>query len=139
MESGGSSSLGLKKKGKKTDRNRRAWTPVEEDVLVGLMKDLVAKGWKTENGFKPGYLLKLEAGIVDDNFMMIICGFALSSNNKSVFLHVRLGRTCDRGRLVGRVIASLLMIAWSAMKISTMGHDHLQIPSIILTPRLIAR
>ncbi|KAL8483788.1 hypothetical protein ACS0TY_026466 [Phlomoides rotata] len=28
------------------------------------MKDLVAKGWKTKNGFKPGYLLKLEAGIV---------------------------------------------------------------------------
>ncbi|KAL8501033.1 hypothetical protein ACS0TY_020564 [Phlomoides rotata] len=64
MESGGSSSLGLKKKGKKTERNRCAWTPIEETVLVGLMKDLVAKGWKTENGFKSGYLLKLEAGMV---------------------------------------------------------------------------
>ncbi|KAL8519684.1 hypothetical protein ACS0TY_010568 [Phlomoides rotata] len=64
MESGGSSSLGLKKKGKKTDRNCCAWTPVKEIVLVGLMKDLMAKGWKTENSFKPGYLLKLEVGMV---------------------------------------------------------------------------
>ncbi|KAL8524645.1 hypothetical protein ACS0TY_014300 [Phlomoides rotata] len=28
------------------------------------MKDLVAMGWKTKNGFKPGYLLKLEAGML---------------------------------------------------------------------------
>ncbi|KAL8464623.1 hypothetical protein ACS0TY_034212 [Phlomoides rotata] len=42
------------------DKTRRAWTPVEEGVLVELMKELVTKGWKTENGFKPGYLLKLE-------------------------------------------------------------------------------
>ncbi|KAL8457575.1 hypothetical protein ACS0TY_035441 [Phlomoides rotata] len=28
------------------------------------MKDLVAKGWKTENGFKLVYLLKLEAGML---------------------------------------------------------------------------
>ncbi|KAL8501988.1 hypothetical protein ACS0TY_021210 [Phlomoides rotata] len=33
-------------------------------MLVGLMKDLVAKGWKMENGFKPGYMLKLEAGML---------------------------------------------------------------------------
>ncbi|KAL8511872.1 hypothetical protein ACS0TY_018346 [Phlomoides rotata] len=28
------------------------------------MKELVANGWKTENGFKPDYLLKLEAGML---------------------------------------------------------------------------
>ncbi|KAL8520692.1 hypothetical protein ACS0TY_011296 [Phlomoides rotata] len=28
------------------------------------MKDLVTKGWRTENGFKPGYLQKLEMGMV---------------------------------------------------------------------------
>ncbi|KAL8493967.1 hypothetical protein ACS0TY_024949 [Phlomoides rotata] len=28
------------------------------------MKDLVAKGWKIENGFKLGHLLKLEAGML---------------------------------------------------------------------------
>ncbi|KAL8497176.1 hypothetical protein ACS0TY_020748 [Phlomoides rotata] len=33
-------------------------------MLVGLMKDLVAKGWKMENDFKPGYMLKLEAGML---------------------------------------------------------------------------
>ncbi|KAL8516775.1 hypothetical protein ACS0TY_015148 [Phlomoides rotata] len=65
MESGGSSSLGLKKTGRKNDRNRRSWTPVEENVLVELMKGLVAKGWKTENGFKPGYLLKLEVEMMN--------------------------------------------------------------------------
>ncbi|KAL8481050.1 hypothetical protein ACS0TY_027547 [Phlomoides rotata] len=43
------------------DKTRHAWTPVEEGVLVELMKELVTKGWKTENGFKPGYLLKLES------------------------------------------------------------------------------
>ncbi|KAL8519380.1 hypothetical protein ACS0TY_010352 [Phlomoides rotata] len=56
MESGGSSSLGLSKKGKKTEKNRRAWTSSEEKVLIGLMKELVANGWKMENGFKPGSL-----------------------------------------------------------------------------------
>ncbi|KAL8473888.1 hypothetical protein ACS0TY_030664 [Phlomoides rotata] len=64
MESGSSSSLGLKKNGKKTDRNRRAWTPIEERVLVDLMKDLVTNGWRSENGFKPRYLQKLEAGMM---------------------------------------------------------------------------
>ncbi|KAL8504109.1 hypothetical protein ACS0TY_022732 [Phlomoides rotata] len=28
------------------------------------MKELVTKGWKTENGFKPGYLLKLESELL---------------------------------------------------------------------------
>ncbi|KAL8534642.1 hypothetical protein ACS0TY_010612 [Phlomoides rotata] len=63
MESGGNNNVGLEK-GKKTDRNRRAWTPVEELILIDLMKDLVTKGWRTENGFKPGYLQKLEAGMM---------------------------------------------------------------------------
>ncbi|KAL8503832.1 hypothetical protein ACS0TY_022525 [Phlomoides rotata] len=55
MESGGSNNLGLKKKnGKITNRKQQ----------LGLMKDLVTKGWKTENRFKPGYLLKLEAGML---------------------------------------------------------------------------
>ncbi|KAL8497067.1 hypothetical protein ACS0TY_020661 [Phlomoides rotata] len=43
------------------DKTRHAWTPVEEGMLVELTKELVTKGWKTENGFKPGYLLKLES------------------------------------------------------------------------------
>ncbi|KAL8465448.1 hypothetical protein ACS0TY_034811 [Phlomoides rotata] len=59
-----SSSLGLKKNGKKTDRNCHAWTPMEELVLVGLMKDLVTNGWKSKNGFKRGYLQKLEKGMM---------------------------------------------------------------------------
>ncbi|KAL8457291.1 hypothetical protein ACS0TY_034409 [Phlomoides rotata] len=73
MESGGSSSLGLSKKGKKTERNQCAWTPVEEIVLIGLIKDLVANEWKTENGFKHGSLLKLEAGMLKSLLGANIC------------------------------------------------------------------
>ncbi|KAL8463577.1 hypothetical protein ACS0TY_034289 [Phlomoides rotata] len=54
----------LKKNWKKIDRSRRLWTPVEELVLVDLMKDLMAKQWRTKNGFKPGYLLKLESEMI---------------------------------------------------------------------------
>ncbi|KAL8457185.1 hypothetical protein ACS0TY_035146 [Phlomoides rotata] len=64
MESGSSTSLGLKKNGKKTDWNHRTWTLMEELWLVDLMKDLVTNGWRSENRFKPGYLQKLEAGMM---------------------------------------------------------------------------
>ncbi|KAL8547078.1 hypothetical protein ACS0TY_006706 [Phlomoides rotata] len=64
MESGGNSSIGLKKNGKKIDRTRRSWTPVGELVLVDLIKELLTKQWRTKNGFKPGRLLKLESGMM---------------------------------------------------------------------------
>ncbi|KAL8543524.1 hypothetical protein ACS0TY_004173 [Phlomoides rotata] len=34
-------------------------------MLVDLMKGLMPKGWKTKNGFKSGYLLKLETGMMN--------------------------------------------------------------------------
>ncbi|KAL8487726.1 hypothetical protein ACS0TY_024162 [Phlomoides rotata] len=49
-----------KHKGKKTDRTRRPWIDGEEKILLDKLVELVGKGWKTDNGFKPGYQLKLE-------------------------------------------------------------------------------
>lgn len=39
---------------------RRSWTDREEAVLMVAMKELVARGWKSDNGFRGGYLSKVE-------------------------------------------------------------------------------
>ncbi|KAG6427911.1 hypothetical protein SASPL_112158 [Salvia splendens] len=39
---------------------RRSWSGREEAVLMVAMKDLVAHGWKSDNGFRGGYLNKVE-------------------------------------------------------------------------------
>ncbi|XP_057780224.1 uncharacterized protein At2g29880-like [Salvia miltiorrhiza] len=44
----------------KTDKTRRSWTGKEEDMLLSSLKELVAQGWKFDNGFRAGYLNKLE-------------------------------------------------------------------------------
>ncbi|KZV54377.1 hypothetical protein F511_28951 [Dorcoceras hygrometricum] len=46
---------------KKVDKTWRTWTAREEDVLIAALKDVVTKGWKSENGFKSGYLTLLES------------------------------------------------------------------------------
>ncbi|KAL1569476.1 hypothetical protein AAHA92_00951 [Salvia divinorum] len=48
---------GSKQKG---DRTRRSWTEREEDFLLVKLHDLVIRGWKSDNGFRAGYLGKLE-------------------------------------------------------------------------------
>ncbi|KAL8551135.1 hypothetical protein ACS0TY_000278 [Phlomoides rotata] len=45
---------------KLSGNTRRIWTTREEKVLLAALKDLVAKGQKTDNGFCTGYLNKLE-------------------------------------------------------------------------------
>ncbi|KAL1545026.1 hypothetical protein AAHA92_21799 [Salvia divinorum] len=42
------------------DRTRRSWTVREEKILMATLKDLVAHGWKSKNGFRPGYLTRIE-------------------------------------------------------------------------------
>lgn len=42
---------------------RRVWTRPEEEALIDALKELVANGWKVDNGFRPGYLLQLEVAI----------------------------------------------------------------------------
>ena len=39
------------------------WTVREEEVLAACMLDLVARGWKSDNGFRAGYLGKIEDAI----------------------------------------------------------------------------
>ncbi|KAL8473825.1 hypothetical protein ACS0TY_029933 [Phlomoides rotata] len=42
----------------------KTWRPHEEVILIEQLKELVLSGdWKTDNGFKPGYLQKLEEKI----------------------------------------------------------------------------
>lgn len=47
-------------KGKKNEKGRRIWSTKEEEALLSALKDLVNKGWKSENGFRNGYLIVLE-------------------------------------------------------------------------------
>lgn len=42
------------------DKGRRTWNAVEEDVLLASLKELVSTGWKSDNGFRAGYIYKLE-------------------------------------------------------------------------------
>ncbi|XP_057792042.1 uncharacterized protein LOC131008935 [Salvia miltiorrhiza] len=50
----------VRARGNKTDKTRRSWTMREEEVLLAALKDLVVQGWKSDNGFRAGYLNKLE-------------------------------------------------------------------------------
>ncbi|KAG6421391.1 hypothetical protein SASPL_117942 [Salvia splendens] len=44
------------------DRSRRCWTQREESILLSTMKELAATGWRSDNGFRAGYLTRaLEA------------------------------------------------------------------------------
>ncbi|KAL8498098.1 hypothetical protein ACS0TY_021431 [Phlomoides rotata] len=45
---------------KKTDKTRRIWFIREEQVLMSILKDLVAHGWKLDNGFRTSYLVCCE-------------------------------------------------------------------------------
>lgn len=49
--------------GKKTERPRRSWTQKEEEVLIGAMRELITLGQKSDNGFRAGYLGKLEEAL----------------------------------------------------------------------------
>lgn len=45
---------------RKCDRARRSWSDREDVALIGALKELVAQGWKSDNGFRSGYQKKLE-------------------------------------------------------------------------------
>ncbi|KAL1534751.1 hypothetical protein AAHA92_30891 [Salvia divinorum] len=47
----------------KGDRSRRMWSIREEEILVASLLELVARGWKSDNGFRSGYLGKIEDSI----------------------------------------------------------------------------
>ncbi|KZV15952.1 hypothetical protein F511_25369 [Dorcoceras hygrometricum] len=48
---------------KKVYKTRRTWTAREEEVLITTLKDVITKGWKSENGYKAGYLTLLESAM----------------------------------------------------------------------------
>ncbi|KAG6418202.1 hypothetical protein SASPL_120402 [Salvia splendens] len=60
---GNSSGIGVAKGGNlekvKGDRTLRTWTKREEEILVIALHDLVAGGWKADNGFRPGYATRV--------------------------------------------------------------------------------
>ncbi|XP_073026832.1 uncharacterized protein [Primulina eburnea] len=56
-------STSVTSKGKKTEKVRRSWTAPEEEVLIVALKDVISKGYKTENGFCNGYLPLLESAM----------------------------------------------------------------------------
>ncbi|KAG6415957.1 hypothetical protein SASPL_123378 [Salvia splendens] len=52
-----------RKKFRKGDRSRRIWIAREEEILAASLVELVARGWKSDNGFRSGYLTKIEDNI----------------------------------------------------------------------------
>ncbi|KAL8549416.1 hypothetical protein ACS0TY_008304 [Phlomoides rotata] len=44
----------------KSVRGRCSWSKIEEDALVLCLTNIVIEGWKSENGFKAGFLRELE-------------------------------------------------------------------------------
>ncbi|KAL8488308.1 hypothetical protein ACS0TY_024546 [Phlomoides rotata] len=51
---------------KACNNTRRIWTTHEEKVLINVLKELVNKGYKTDNGFRTGYLIKCEDALKTD-------------------------------------------------------------------------
>ncbi|XP_073021718.1 uncharacterized protein [Primulina eburnea] len=47
-------------KARKSDKTRRSWTEREEECLIQALKEATTQGWKSGNGFRPGYLAFLE-------------------------------------------------------------------------------
>ncbi|XP_057780067.1 uncharacterized protein LOC130998671 [Salvia miltiorrhiza] len=50
-------------KSKKCEKTRRSWSVREEEVLIAALKELVVQGWQSDNGFRVGYLGKLEEAV----------------------------------------------------------------------------
>ncbi|XP_073017206.1 uncharacterized protein [Primulina eburnea] len=60
----GTCSSTMANKVKKSEKGRRVWSAREEEVLIQSLKEAIANGWKSENGFKCGYLNFLEKAIM---------------------------------------------------------------------------
>ncbi|KAL8552099.1 hypothetical protein ACS0TY_000962 [Phlomoides rotata] len=51
---------------KPTTNTRRIWITREEKVLINVLKELVNKGYKSDNGFRTGYLIKCKEALKVD-------------------------------------------------------------------------
>lgn len=47
-------------RGQRVPKSRRPWLADEEEILLACLGELVATGWKSDNGFRAGYINKLE-------------------------------------------------------------------------------
>ena len=56
-------SVGESRPSQRSDRTRRSWSPEEETIMLETLKDLVTRGWKADNGFRNGYLGKIEESL----------------------------------------------------------------------------
>ncbi|XP_057803585.1 uncharacterized protein LOC131018911 [Salvia miltiorrhiza] len=50
-------------KSNKPDKTRRSWSMREDEALLAALKELVVQGWRSDNGFRAGYLAKLEESV----------------------------------------------------------------------------
>ncbi|KAL1549325.1 hypothetical protein AAHA92_17445 [Salvia divinorum] len=67
LSQGNSSAFQYRRPGvRRVDRSRRSWSDKEELALVAAMKELVAIGWKSDNGFRSSYLTKVEESLLHD-------------------------------------------------------------------------
>ncbi|XP_073134621.1 uncharacterized protein [Henckelia pumila] len=48
---------------KKPEKTRKIWSAREEEVLIHALKEVISKGWKSDNGFRSGYLSLLETAM----------------------------------------------------------------------------
>lgn len=44
----------------RSQHSRKTWSPEEEQQLIVGLKEAISRGWKSDNGFKTGYLGVLE-------------------------------------------------------------------------------
>ncbi|KAG6405431.1 hypothetical protein SASPL_133020 [Salvia splendens] len=58
----GSKDLGPNRNAK-SDRSRRIWSAREEEILMATLKELAANDWKSDNGFRNGYLVRAREAI----------------------------------------------------------------------------
>ncbi|KAG6394338.1 hypothetical protein SASPL_144922 [Salvia splendens] len=47
----------------KSNRSRRIWSAHEEEILMATLNELAANGWKSDNGFRNGYLVRAREAI----------------------------------------------------------------------------
>ncbi|KAG6430622.1 hypothetical protein SASPL_108694 [Salvia splendens] len=64
--SNGDNSKLLRRRPIRGDRSRRSWPDKEEATLIVALKDLVVTGWKSDNGFRSGYLTRIEDALKRD-------------------------------------------------------------------------
>ena len=42
------------------------WVPREGEILAASLLELVARGWKADNGFRAGYLTRIEGNLREE-------------------------------------------------------------------------